>query len=108
MRKAILLLAVTGILAGCGKVSTLRPAAGGTLPPAPYGAREKPDAAALLAVPVQARPGVSDELLNQSQRRPDDPFELPPGEPVPATDPVTGTDLAKPDPADTVETGTPK
>jgi hypothetical protein len=29
---------------------------------------------------VQARPGRSDELLRRSERREDDPFDLPPGE----------------------------
>nr|WP_174273579.1 hypothetical protein [Sphingomonas bacterium] len=66
------------LLAACGKVQSLQPAAGRPLPLKPATAPVRPDAAALLAVPTQYRPGRSDELLSKSAIRPDDRFDLPP------------------------------
>ena len=72
------LLAATLLLAACGKVQDLQPAAGKALPPKPATAPAQPQPDTLLAVPTQSRPGRSDELLNRSSIRPDDKFDLPP------------------------------
>lgn len=66
------------LLAACGKVQNLQPAAGKALPEKPATAASQPQPADLLAVPTQSRPGRSDELLNRSSLRPDDKFDLPP------------------------------
>ena len=73
-------LALVGLalLAGCGKVQDLRPAAGKSLPRKPATTPSQPSPDDLLAVPTQSRPGRSDELLQRSAERPDDRFDLPP------------------------------
>jgi hypothetical protein len=85
-------LAVTALLlAGCGKVGDLEPRTGNAMPPKAYGQTAEQTAQALTTPSVQARPGRSDELLKRSERRENDPFDLPPGQepdPVaPATNP---------------------
>jgi len=73
------LLLMTGLLlAGCGKVGPLEPAAGHALPVKPLTARETPDAAKLLAYRPQAKPERIDELMTRSQPRKGDRFDLPP------------------------------
>lgn len=67
-------------LAGCGKVGALEPRAGNMLPVKAYGQRGEQSAQALSTPNVQARPGRSDELLKRSERREDDPFDVPPGQ----------------------------
>ncbi|CAN5405776.1 hypothetical protein BH09PSE4_BH09PSE4_12680 [soil metagenome] len=76
MKARILVLALA--LAGCGSVKELKPAAGEPLPPRPYGAAAQPTPTELLTPSTQARPRRADELLTQSQKRPDDAFDLPP------------------------------
>nr|WP_167075487.1 hypothetical protein [Sphingomonas vulcanisoli] len=66
------------LLAACGKVQQLQPAAGRALPEKPATMPTQPTAQDLLTVPTQSRPGRSDELLNRSALRPDDKFDLPP------------------------------
>ena len=86
---------VLGIcLAGCGKVGDLEPKTGTTLPVKAYGQTTEQSAQALSAPNVQARPGRTDELLKRSERRVDDPFDVPPGEepkPFNPEDPATQT-----------------
>ena len=65
-------------LGACGQKSALEPAPGAPLPPAPYGARERPDAEALLDLPTLADPERNVELRRRSEEREDDPFDLPP------------------------------
>lgn len=65
-------------LAGCGNRRELMPAAGQTLPVAPYGREDKPSADELLDPPILARPERSVELRKRSEEREDDPFDLPP------------------------------
>ena len=72
---AVLLLVA---LAGCGSQTDLRPLAGNSLPPAPYGRTDPPDAAELVKLDPQAAPERSVELRRQSEEREDDPFDLPP------------------------------
>lgn len=81
--KIIGLVSLSG-LAACGKVGPLEPAAGQTPPAKAIGQTEVPSSEALVIASEQARPGRSDELMRRSERRTDDPFDLPPGtEPKP-------------------------
>ena len=93
IRKRVLVAATVALACGltaCGKVGDLEPRTGQSLPPKAYGQKETSSAEALSTPPIQARPGRSDELLRRSERREDDPFDLPPGkEPVPLPDPDT-------------------
>jgi hypothetical protein len=74
-------LAATMLLLGaCGKVGDLEPRTGNTMPPKAYGQTTEQTAQVLTTPSVQARPGRSDELLKRSERRENDPFDLPPGQ----------------------------
>ena len=66
------------LLAGCGAKERLEPAPGTPLPVAPYGATETPTPDTLLAPPPQTRPARSDDLIESSQERRSDEFDLPP------------------------------
>lgn len=66
-------------LGGCGKVGDLQPRAGKSAVPKAYGQTEATSGDVLTTPSVQARPGRSDELMRRSERRRDDPFDLPPG-----------------------------
>ena len=76
MRAAMLVLALA--LSACGAKEALEPPKGQSLPVKPYGAEETPNADALLDPGIQSRPKRSDDVLRESQERPDDPFDLPP------------------------------
>ena len=65
-------------LAGCGAREELKPAQGAALPVAPYGAVETPKPNDLLKPPVQTRPARSDDLIESSDERRSDEFDLPP------------------------------
>jgi predicted small lipoprotein YifL len=67
------------ILAGCGKVGPLEPAAGQAVPAKSYGQETVPTSEELMTASEQTRPGRSDELMRRSERRTNDPFDLPPG-----------------------------
>ena len=73
-------LALVLALSACGQVADLKPRAGGSLPPAPFGREQPRSAAALLQPPVQAAPERSVELRKRSEERDDDPFDLPPSD----------------------------
>lgn len=74
------LLALTGVaLVGCGKFGPLEPRAGTKPAPMAYGQNKAADTDTFTNASEQARPGRSDELLRRSERRGDDPFDLPPG-----------------------------
>jgi len=73
-------LAFAATLSGCGQTQDLRPAAGESLPPPPYGRADRPTAEELLALDPQAAPERSVELRRRSEEREDDPFDLPPPE----------------------------
>ncbi|MBX7513297.1 MULTISPECIES: hypothetical protein [Qipengyuania] len=77
MRLGALIIALT-LLSACGQKAQLKPLAGETLPPAPFGAEVQPDADDLLQVAPQAAPERSTELRTRSEEREDDPFDLPP------------------------------
>lgn len=73
-----LMLGFAGLLSACGSQSPLAPPQGASLPPAPYGAAEKPLAEELLRRDALAAPERSVELRRRSEERQDDPFDLPP------------------------------
>jgi len=74
------LLVAPLLLAGCAQQADLAPAAGESLPPAPYGRVDSPSPRELLQLDPQAAPPRSDELRSRSEERADDPFDLPPPE----------------------------
>jgi len=90
--RALLLLGLVAV-AGCGRVSELKPEAGQSLPVKPLLARTTPTADQLLTPPTNARPDRVDELMKRSEARKADPFDLPPptGGAAPAL--PAGTDL---------------
>lgn len=73
-------LLVVATLAGCGVRADLKPQAGKSLPVAPYGRDDQPSPEALLTTTPQAAPERSVELRKRSEKRADDPFDLPPDE----------------------------
>lgn len=92
IRKSACALVMALSLAACGKVGDLEPRTGQGLPPKAYGQTSEQSAEALSTPSVQARPGRSDELLRRSERREEDPFDLPPGvdpTPIPAPEAET-------------------
>lgn len=78
MMRNALTLALAGLLSACGAEAPLTPPQGTALPPAPYGATEKPSADELLRRDALAAPERSVELRRRSEERQDDPFDLPP------------------------------
>ncbi len=66
------------LVAGCGARRELTPPKGEPLPVRPFGAKETPTADQLLKPPIQARPARSDDLLQSSEKRRTDEFDLPP------------------------------
>ena len=98
LRKAILIALTLGV-AACGKVGDLEPRAGNSLPPKAYGQKTEQTAEALSTPSVQARPGRTDELLRRSERREDDPFDVPPGEDPTTFDPEAVAAEPKPKPS---------
>jgi hypothetical protein len=94
MTPSRLLLAVSLIaLAGCGRVSELKPEAGHSLPVKPLLARTTPTANELLTPPTYARPDRVDELMKRSTARKADPFDLPPATGGAAPALPAGTDV---------------
>ena len=79
MRVSLALLLVAA-LAACGVKADLKPQAGKSLPVAPYGRDDQPGPEALLKTGPQATPERSVELRKRSEKRADDPFDLPPDE----------------------------
>lgn len=65
-------------LTACGSRTPLMPPEGKGLPPKPLAATETPTPAELMEPSPQSRPGRSDELLKQSEKREQDEFDLPP------------------------------
>ena len=75
-RPIALALALT--VAGCGDTTGLRPRTGVALPPKPAAAKTVPTADALIEPTDQSRPRRNDDLLQNSEVRPADRFDLPP------------------------------
>ena len=65
-------------LGGCGAREGLKLAEGQAPPATPYGGTAAPTPADLLAAPVQTRPGRSDDLIESSDKRRSDEYDLPP------------------------------
>lgn len=95
------LVGLTVLLGACGKVGPLVPAPGQAAPAKAYGSDKVAGSEELTQASEQARPGRSDELIRRSERRTDDPFDLPPGtQPKPADptdDKAKTADPAKPE-----------
>jgi hypothetical protein len=85
MRRLFPILALTLALGGCGLRQPLAPAEGQRMPRAPAMASRAMTTDELLAPPAIARPERLDELLQRSEERHDDRFDLPPGD-IPAGD----------------------
>jgi hypothetical protein len=68
------------ILVACGGRQTLKPSQGANLPPKPAAASVTPTPDQLMAPSDQAQPQRSDEVLQRSEKRADDPFDLPPSD----------------------------
>jgi hypothetical protein len=91
--RKIATLSLALAIAGCGKVGDLEPKAGQAMPAKAIGQTELPTAEELNTPSVQTRPGRSDELMRRSERRRDDPFDLPPGkEPEKPAEPAALSD----------------
>ncbi|WP_066727043.1 MULTISPECIES: hypothetical protein [Sphingomonas] len=80
MRKRLLLTvpALGLALSGCGVREALAPPPGASLPVAPYGAAATPTPPDLLKPTAQTRPARSDDLIQASEARRSDEFDLPP------------------------------
>ena len=79
MRRLLALTMLTG-LAACGQSAPLKPAAGQQLPVAPYGRDGRETAENLLKATPQSAPERSVELRKRSEKRLQDPFDLPPSD----------------------------
>ena len=73
-----IILAAGLLLAGCGAREELKPAQGASLPVPPYGAEATPTPEDLLKPPIQTRPARSDDLIESSDERRSDDYDLPP------------------------------
>ena len=92
MKLTRIILVSSVLLAGCGRVADLKPAAGQSLPVKPLMARTTPAPAELLTIPTYAKPSRVDELMKRSEPRPQDRFNLPPptGGSAPSLPPGSG------------------
>lgn len=75
MKRAVVVLL---LLSACGGRQVLKPENGKPFPVKPAAAKTTPTADELIVPDDQARPQRNDELLLKSERRRDDPFDLPP------------------------------
>ncbi|MCW3846964.1 hypothetical protein OF829_06910 [Sphingomonas sp. LB-2] len=75
---AMLALSLPMALGGCGAREALVQPKGKPMPVAAYAAQKPPSAEDLLAAPMQTRPARSDDLIESSEERRSDEFELPP------------------------------
>jgi hypothetical protein len=78
MRRVLLSMGLVLAVAACGAREQLSPAPGQALPPAPHGATATPQPGDLLDPPVQTRPARSDDLIESSEKRRTDDYDLPP------------------------------
>lgn len=76
--KRVVLALVALSLAGCGAREGLVQPQGKPMPVAPYAAKQAPKAEDLVKPPVQTRPGRSNNLIESSEERRSDEFDLPP------------------------------
>lgn len=66
------------LLTSCGAKVPVRPLLGHELPQKAATAATVPTAQQLMSADTQARPNRSEEQLNRSEKRREDPFDLPP------------------------------
>lgn len=78
MKRGISAAALLLALGGCGARGDLKLPEGSTPPPAAYGATQARTTSDLLKPPVQTRPARSDDLIQSSDQRRSDEFDLPP------------------------------
>jgi hypothetical protein len=78
MNRRLLIIVPLVLLAACAQEKDLKPVAGASLPPAPYGSDHQLTAQELLERNSQAAPQRNVELHTKSEKRTDDPFDLPP------------------------------
>ncbi len=79
MNKTVLVACLgLALLAGCGKKTVLKPAAGQALPQKPATSPSQPSVTDLLTPGPQAKPVRDDELVNKSRPLQPDRFDLPP------------------------------
>ena len=98
LQPVLLIISIAMAATGCGKVGDLEPRTGNSLPPKAFGQMTAQTAVILSTASVQARPGRTDELLKRSDRREDDPFDVPPGGDPKPFNPEQPTQFAKPNP----------
>ena len=91
MKRPLLILGPILLLAlsSCGLRKPLAPAQGQHMPRAPAMASRAMTTDELITPPTAARPERLDELLQRSEERHDDRFDLPPGD-VPADSNASG------------------
>lgn len=91
MKRPLLILGPLLLLAlsACGMREALGPATGQHMPPAPAMASRAMTTDELITPPTIARPERLDELLQRSEERHDDRFDLPPGD-IPANSNASG------------------
>lgn len=77
-RRLFIIVPLVLLAAACAQKKDLKPIAGEPLPPAPYGSDHQKSAEELLTRNSQAAPERSVELRTKSEKRTDDPFDLPP------------------------------
>jgi hypothetical protein len=99
MMRSLIILGAALALVGCGLRQPLAPAEGQHMPLAPAMASRAMTTDELLAPPTIARPERLDELLQRSEERHDDRFDLPPGD-IPATNGNAAVVGTSPPPAD--------
>ncbi|WP_213979679.1 hypothetical protein [Sphingomonas sp. dw_22] len=78
MKRVIPAAALLLILGGCGARGELKRPQGVAAPATPYGATEAPSTGDLLKAPIQTRPARSDDLIESSDKRRSDEYDLPP------------------------------
>jgi hypothetical protein len=76
--KRVLVMAALLALTACGAREALVQPPGKAMPVKPYAAAVAPNSAALLEPPVQTRPARSDNLIESTDQRRSDEFDLPP------------------------------
>jgi len=78
MIRNLMLISVLIIVAACGNKGELRPKTGQSLPVKPLYAQTTPSVNQLLTSNSQQRPQRSDDLIDRSKERRNDPYDLPP------------------------------
>ncbi|MCE7795582.1 hypothetical protein LWE61_03315 [Sphingobium sufflavum] len=78
-RAAATLMIVAVGLGGCGRMAPLKRTTGMRPLPVAAGASEPATADQLIAPNTQSRPSRNVDVLTRSEKRAEDPFDLPPG-----------------------------